>query len=295
VTTVRDLGDAGYATLARRTDPDAPTILASGPPITSIGGHCAVMGGEASGIDGLRHAVRERAERAVDVVKVMTSGGVMTPGTNVAACQFTLDELRAVVAEAHDFGLPVTGHAHALAAVEMCVDAGVDGIEHCTCLTASGMQTPPELVDRLAAAGTLVCPTIGLVLGAEIPPHVQAVMERMGFTPEDRVAQTGVLYRGGVRLISGTDSGINGAKPHGMLAESLISLAAAGVPAGEVLASATSGAARDLGLGTHRGVLRAGLDADLVFVDGNPLEDLTALRSVRRVVLRGRPVAPAVA
>lgn len=295
VTTVRDLGDVDYAALARRGDPTAPTIVGSGPPITSVGGHCAVMGGEASGVDGLRHAVRDRAEHGADVVKVMTSGGAMTPGTDLTACQFTLDELRAVVTEAHDLGLPVTGHAHALTAVEMCIDAGVDGIEHCTCMTATGIRTPPELVDRLAAAGVLVCPTLGVALGAEIPPHIRTIMERMRFTPDDRVVQSGEFYRGGIRLISGTDGGINGGKRHGILAESLISLAEAGVPADEVLASATGRAARDIGLGSHKGRLRTGFDADLLFVAGNPMQDMTALRSVRQVVLRGRATRPAAA
>ena len=73
------------------------------------------MGGEAAGVDGLRRAVRERADRGADLVKIMTSGGVMTPGTDVRACQFGLDELQAVVDEAHRLGLPVTAHAHALA------------------------------------------------------------------------------------------------------------------------------------------------------------------------------------
>jgi imidazolonepropionase-like amidohydrolase len=295
VTTVRDLGDIGYAALARRGDPHAPTILASGPPITSIGGHCATMGGEAAGINGLRHAVRERAERGVDVVKVMTSGGVMTPGTDIAACQFSLDEVRAVVAEAHDLGLPVTGHAHALAAVEMCVDAGVNGIEHCTCMTADGIRTPPELVERIARAGILVCPTIGVAPGVGLPPHVKAVMDRMKFSPAARVVQTGEFHRGGIRLVSGTDGGINTGKPHGILAESLIDLGTAGVPVDEVLASATGRAARDLGLGARKGVLRAGFDADVTFVDGNPMHDLTALRSVRQVVLGGRPLVPTAA
>ena len=94
VTTVRDLGDDRWAVVDRRdrAGPNhGPHIVASGPPITSVGGHCWMMGGEVAGEDALRAAVRERAERRVDVVKVMASGGTMTPGTDVAACQFTLD------------------------------------------------------------------------------------------------------------------------------------------------------------------------------------------------------------
>src|SRR4051812_43928419 len=136
VTAVRDLGDQEWSVVDRWRDrPEDPTIVAAGPPITSLGGHCASMGGEAVGVEGLRRAVRERADRGADLVKIMTSGGVMAPGTDVRACQFSLEELRAVVDEAHRRGLPVTAHAHALAAVEQCVAAGVDGIEHCSCLT----------------------------------------------------------------------------------------------------------------------------------------------------------------
>lgn len=295
ITTVRDLGDANYATLAHRHDADIPTVVAAGPPITTPGGHCAVMGGAASGIDELRAAVRDRADRGVDVVKVMTSGGVMTPDTDVTACQFTLDELRAVVTEAHRLGLPVTGHAHALSAVQMCADAGVDGIEHCSCLTADGVHTPPELIEKLAAARMLVCPTLGHSPDTELPPRVQAVMERLHFTLDDRIRQIDQLYRGGVVLISGSDSGINPGKPHGVLIESLFELASAGMPTRQVLTSATSRAADAIGLGSSKGRLRPQFDADLVFVTGNPLQHLTTLRSVRHVVLRGRPIASGVA
>ncbi len=100
------------------------------------------MGGEATGPEQLRAAVRDRVERGADLVKVMASGGVMTPGSDALRCQFQLAELRVVVEEAHAAGLPVTAHAHGLPAVEQAVDAEVDGIEHCTCLTSSGIQMP---------------------------------------------------------------------------------------------------------------------------------------------------------
>src|SRR3954453_21280244 len=91
VTAVRDLGDRRWALVGRhRHRHDGSPVVAAGPPITSLSGHCAAMGGEASGVDGLRRAVRERAERGADLVKIMTSGGVMTPGTDIRACQFSL-------------------------------------------------------------------------------------------------------------------------------------------------------------------------------------------------------------
>jgi imidazolonepropionase-like amidohydrolase len=122
------------------------------------------MGGEAAGEDDLRRAVRERAERGAAAVKIMAGGGVMTPGTDLLSGQFSVRQLRVVVEEAHRLGLPVTAQAHALPAVEVAVAAGVDGvdgIEHCSCLTATGSRSPPELLDRLVVAGTCVCLTLG--------------------------------------------------------------------------------------------------------------------------------------
>src|SRR5919202_501325 len=142
VTAIRDLGDARWAVLERhRSHPDGPTVVASGPPITTPGGHCWFMGGEAQGARRLRDAVRERVERGADVVKVMTSGGLMTATTDATACQYSLGDLRLLVDAAHGTGLPVTAHAHAVAAVEQCLDAGVDGIEHGSCLTPSRFLT----------------------------------------------------------------------------------------------------------------------------------------------------------
>jgi imidazolonepropionase-like amidohydrolase len=294
VTTVRDLGDARWAVADRhRGRTTGPTVVAAGPPITSVAGHCAGMGGEASGDDGLRQAVRDRVAHGVDVVKIMTSGGAMTVTTDVLVCQFTVDEVRLVVREAHAAGLAVTAHAHALAAVELCVAAGVDGIEHCSCLTVGRVHLPDALADAIAAAGITVCPTLGLVPGLEPPPHVQAIMARTGLTPEARREQVGRLHRAGVTLISGADSGIGPAKRHGVLPESVIELVNAGLTPAEALVSATSSAAVGVGLGGRTGRLAPGLDADLVAVGGDVCTDVARLRDVRLVVSRGREVVSA--
>jgi imidazolonepropionase-like amidohydrolase len=294
VTAVRDLGDRQWAVVDRhRHRATGPTIVASGPPITSVGGHCAAMGGEVSGAGELRRAVRDRAERGADLVKIMASGGVMTPATDVRACQFTLEEVRAVVDEAHRLGLAVTAHAHALTAVEQCVAAGVDGIEHCSSLSEHGMHTPPQLAGAIARAGIVVCPTVGYDLSrweGEPPPQMAAMMERTGFTFEGRRAQVAELYRGGVTLISGADSGINPVKAHGVLPQAVIELVDCGVPAANALASATSLAAHACGLASRTGRLRAGLEADLLIVSGDPATDIAAIRNVRTVVSHGRVV-----
>ena len=296
VTAVRDLGDSRWAVVDRhRHRPDGPTVVAAGPPITSPGGHCASMGGEASGVDALRRAVRERAERGADLVKIMASGGMLTPGTDVRACQFSLDELRAVVEEAHRLGLPATAHAHALAAIEQCVTAGVDGIEHCSFLTDRGIVTPPRLAAAIAAAGIAVCPTLGHDLDAmaSLPPAMIALAERVGITVEQRLAQIGELHAAGVSFVSGVDSGINPVKRHGLLPSAVIELVAAGVPPATALASATSKAAEACALADRTGRLRAGLHADLLLVSGDPTTDITAIRDTRIVVSHGRITRPA--
>ena len=290
VTAVRDLGDLDWAVVDRHRGTSGPTVVASGPPLTSVRGHCWSMGGEVSGVDGVRRAVRERYERGADIVKIMASGGAMTTTTDVLARQFTSEELQAACDEAHRWGLPITAHAHALAAVEQVVDAGVDGIEHCSCITAAGIRTPPEVAERIAAAGIAVCPTLGRNLGAPPPLQILAVMARTGMTWTSRLAQVADLHRAGVNLISGGDSGISPGKPHGVMPVAVSDLVESGVPASAALASATSAAADACGLGHRTGRLRAGLDADLLLVTGNPMLDVTALRAVALVVSRGRDV-----
>jgi imidazolonepropionase-like amidohydrolase len=120
------------------------------------------------------------------------------------------------------------------------------------------------------------------------------MMARLGLTFEARLAQVGDMHRAGVALIGGADSGINPAKPHGVLPESIIDMVTAGLFPGEALAAATSLAAAACGLGGRTGRLSAGLDADLVAVGGDPLIDITAVRDVRLVVSRGRQAMPAV-
>jgi imidazolonepropionase-like amidohydrolase len=293
VTAVRDLGDAHWAVADRHRGSTAgPTVVAAGPPITSPAGHCAGMGGEAAGVDGLRRAVRERVEHGVDVVKIMASGGLMTAGTDVLVSQFTLEEVRLVVDETHRAGLPVAGHAHGVPAVEICVAAGVDSIEHCTCVTADGIRMEPALADAIAAAGIAACPTMARRPGIVPLPRVQAALDRAHMAWGDRYPQIAALHRAGVTLVAGVDAGINPAKPHGIMRESVVELVTSGLSTTDALAAGTGVAARACGLGERTGRLATGLDADLLAVDGDPAADITALRDVRLVVSRGRAVGP---
>ena len=293
VTTVRDLGDTGWSVLDWRTHPvtGLPTVVASGPPITSRGGHCSNMGGEASGLDELRAAVRERVEHGADIVKIMASGGMMTPGTEVDRAQFTAHELAAVVAEAHASGLPVTAHAHALVAIRDAVAAGVDGIEHFTFLTADGVHMAEDVLTAVAAQGIVVCPTLGRVAGAVPPPGLRERMRKAGLDLEARAEQMVHAHRAGVTIISGTDGGINPGKAHGILPSAVIALVSGGMSTADALATATSLAADACGLGDHKGRIRAGNDADLIILDGDALSDIDALLRLDSTFLAGQMVA----
>lgn len=291
VTTVRDLGDHRWAVVERsRTGGYGPTVVASGPPLTMPGGHCASMGGVATGPDALRTAVRERAVRGAGVVKIMASGGVLTSDTDVLACQFSLEDMRTVVDEAHANGMPVTAHAHGLPAVERAVESGVDGIEHCSCLTRDGARLPPPLAERLVDAGILVCPTLGRVAGVDPPPAVQARLAAIGLSYEDHLVHVADMQKAGVPFLAGTDAGIGPTKRHGLVPMAVADLVACGASVTEALASATGLAARAIGVQERTGRLAVGLAADLLLVDGDPRDDVTALRRPRTVVSRGREV-----
>ena len=125
VTTVRDLGDIRYRTLGFREVPGLPRVVASGPPVTTPGGHCHFLGGAVGGVldADLRSAVAERAERRVNVIKVMASGGFATPETDQLGAQFTAAEITVLVDEAHRAGLPLVAHAHSLAGMQNALAA----------------------------------------------------------------------------------------------------------------------------------------------------------------------------
>jgi len=304
VTTVRDLGDIRYAAVARRDEQrdgrspqPEPTIVASGPPLTSVGGHCHFLGGEVASGAQISAAIRDRLDRSVDVVKVMASGGMLTPGSDVMRTQFSFEDLRAIVEQAHDHGLPVTAHAHGLPAVEQSVDARVDCIEHCSCLTDQGFGFSDALADRIAEmdiAISCVIPPPPLMDLSTAPPAVQKLAATTGLTPrrmrELRADMIGRLHARGVRVVVGIDAGLNPWMAHGNIHIGTALLDEAGLSTAETLGAATSAAARVCGLGHRKGLLQDGYDADLIVVEGDLQNDLSALQSVRMVVLAGLPV-----
>ncbi|MGH3549695.1 MAG: amidohydrolase family protein [Pseudonocardiaceae bacterium] len=286
VTTVRDLGDRGGLTVALRESIEAgdlagPRILAATAPLTPPGGHCWFLGGEVAGCDQIRQQIRRNAAAGADVIKVMVSGGSMTPGgAEMWQPQFSTGELRIAVEEAHRLGLPLAAHAHGTSSIRVCVEAGVDTIEHCTWLTGPGVFEPDEqIVAGIVAAGIAVCTAtsnnwrlFAKKYGAE---RAQQIIGRVRWMA-DR----------GVRLITGTDAGMG---PFGNFPAALRALEEWGFTREQILEMATVTTADALGLASTAGALHAGYSADLLVVDGDPLTDLTALQRLTMVMARGRP------
>jgi len=285
VTTVRDLGDRNYLSLklARRfSSTTLPHIVAAGPPVTTIGGHCHFLGGEAEGEAALRAAVRERAELGCDVVKVMVSGGNLTAGSRPHESQYDLAALRVVVDEAHRAGLPAVAHVHAARAVADAVEAGFDTLEHVTFFTADGVDADPALLDRIAASGVVVSVTVGTIPDAS-PPH-PAIAQRMAAI----VANNGRMFRAGATMVPGTDAGVSPGKPHDVLPHALRALVERiGMTPLQALRAATSTAASAVGLKATKGRIAAGADADVLVIRGNPLADIGSVTHVEAVFRAG--------
>lgn len=278
------LGRGGYLSLALRqaalSDRSLPTVVAAGPPITTPGGHCHFLGGTATGVDGVRAAVRTHAEHGVDVIKIMASGGGLTPGTHVERPQFRFDELRAAVEEAHRYGLPIVAHARGTRAVADAVAVGVDGLEHVSFATADGIDpAPTRLVTTLAERGTV----LGLTLpapGTPLPPAGAALIPAI-------LANGQRLHRSSAQIIGGSDAGIASSRPHDVARFAVGALIELGMSPAEALRTWTSRAAGGCGLGDRKGRIAPGYDADLLAVDGGPLHSPDDLHHIRAVYLRG--------
>jgi imidazolonepropionase-like amidohydrolase len=292
VTTVRDLGDWRDTVLAWRAGAPRrlPAVVASGTPITSVGGHCWALGGEVAGERELRMEVQKRAEAGADVIKMMASGGVFTPGTDTTRPQFSDAEVAAAVTEAHALGLPITAHAHALTAVMQVARAGVDGIEHCSCVASAGARLPDVLAAELADAGIAVCATLGSDPSVVVPAKIRAMAEAAGITEAALQAVTRDLHMANVRIVAGSDGGLGPAKPHGLLPRTLDEYVRSGIPAPAALAAATSVAADTCRMTGRKGRIRLGHDADLIAVRANATVDITTLLHPQTVYLAGQPI-----
>lgn len=270
VTTIRDLGDRDYLSLQVRDEaaPDLPEILCSGPPLTRRRGHCWFLNGEAEPGLELESAIDEHVARGVDVIKIMATGGVITPGWTPYESQYSTDDLRVVVERAQRHGLPVTAHAHGAEGVAACVDAGVGGVEHASFLSSTGVSVDERAVAALAASGTFVG-----VASARLPADrpLSALFQAVGRAFARQ-------HQAGVRLVCSSDAGISPEKPFTCLPYGVVDFRdVIGMTDEEALRAATSIAADSCHIGHRKGRIRAGFDADMLAVSGNPVADVRAL------------------
>jgi imidazolonepropionase-like amidohydrolase len=289
ITTVRDLGDRRFLSLRLRdyltqNNIAAPRIIAAGPPLTTHGGHLAMMGGEAEGVDELKAAVDERAQRGCEVVKVMASGGATTPGSRSHEAQYSPKDLRFIVDQARDHGLRTAAHVHAVTSIIDALEAGFDSLEHVTFFTADGVASDQRLIEQIARGGTFVSLTLGSVPdSATAPPAIAQRMEQI-------LANAARLCSAGAKIVLGTDAGLSPGKPHDVLPYALEALVDVGMAPDRALHAVTAVAADACGLHGRKGRLARGADADLIAISGDPLNEISAVHNVVAIYRDGHLV-----
>lgn len=288
VTTVRDLGGRDYAEFAvRRAVADGlfpgPRILGAGRPVCMTGGHGNSIGREADGPDDARKAVREQLKAGADVIKLIATGGVMTPGVEPGSPQLTFEEMRAAIEEATKAGRRTAAHAQGSTGIADAIEAGITTIEHGIFLTdeiiASMKRKGVFLVATLAAPAAISAG--GLAAG--IPDYM---VRKSDAVVTAHVASFRRAHEAGARIAAGADSGTP-LNPHGSLLPELELMVKYGMTPLEAIRSATSMAAEALGLDGETGRLAEGHAADLLAVTGDPAERIGALGDVRLVLARG--------
>jgi imidazolonepropionase-like amidohydrolase len=288
VTTVRDLGGREYVELAvRRAIAEGlfpgPRILGAGRPVCMTGGHGNFVGREADGPDDVRKAVREQLKAGVDVIKLIATGGVMTPGVEPGSPQLTLDEMRAGVEEATKAGRRTAAHAQGSTGIADAVEAGITTIEH-------GIFLTDEIIAAMKRRGVFLVPTLaapaaisGGGMAAGIPDYM---VRKSDAVVAAHVASFRRAHEAGALIAAGADSGTP-LNFHGSLLPELELMVKYGMTPLEAIHSATSVAADALGLAGETGRLAAGYAADLLAVAGDPAERIGALADVRLVLARG--------
>jgi imidazolonepropionase-like amidohydrolase len=298
-TTARNVGARGFTDVALRDainagDVPGPRLLVSGPALSITGGHCdnnmlpfeyhAVSDGTADGIAEVQHKVRENIKYGSDLIKVCATGGVLSLGDNPQHSQYTLDEMKAIVADAHRLGRKVAAHAHGAEGIRWAAEAGVDSIEHGSYIDDAGIAAMKE-------HGTYLVPT--LYLGdwmmenteqTHLPPPLLDKAREVIPAARKNIAHA---FAGGVKVAFGTDAAVY---PHGLNAHEFAVMVKLGLTPLQAIQAATVNAADLLGWSGKVGTLEPGAWADIVAVEGDPAKDVTTLERVKFVMKGGEVV-----
>jgi imidazolonepropionase-like amidohydrolase len=295
VTTMRDCGahnDVIFAfkEAANRGLVPAPRILAAGAPLTRTGGHGHWWGLEVDTPDEARKAIRQQAKLGADCIKVMVDGGIDLTNHQPGLLYFPSDELREIVDEAHRWRRRVVAHCLTVAAIRSATQAGVDSIEHCIFfdIDANAMRYDASLVDEIVRRGIVVDPGQAFAYEVFTDPNAATTFPRNAAMFKQRLQDDARMWRQGVKLVPGSDAGWY-ATPFGryaLIPELMVT--EMGVPPGEVFRNCTQVAAESIGLGGETGCIAPELRADLVALDGDPTEDIHAMRRVRWTMVGGR-------
>lgn len=298
-TTVRNVGADGYSDIALRDaiiagDVPGPRIVASGPSLGITGGHCDEnylpweyqhkADGVADGVEGVMQKTREVIKYGANVIKFCSTGGVLSLGDDPKAAEFTFEEMKAIVAEAHRLGRKVAAHAHGGEGLKQAVMAGVDSIEHGTYIDDEGIRLMKE-------KGTYLVPTIYLTewfmenyekLG--LPPQIIAKAKEV--MPAMKKNLTHAIEQD-VPVAFGTDAAVY---PHGLNAREFAVLVRMGMTPIRAIQTATVNASKLLGWEDRVGAVEAGKFADLIAVEGDPTKDVTELERIKFVMKGGMVV-----
>jgi imidazolonepropionase-like amidohydrolase len=298
-TTVRNVGARGYTDVALRDaintgDVPGPRMLVSGPALSITGGHCdndllpyeyhATSDGVADGIENVQHKTREIIKYGADLIKVCATGGVLSKGDDPNASQYTLEEMKAIVADAHRLGRKVAAHAHGAQGVIWASEAGVDSVEHGHLMNDAAIAT-------LKKNGTYLVPTLYLIdwqrenaAKSNLPEFTQRKMQMVSDVGKANIKKA---IEAGVKIGMGTDAAVY---PHGLNAHELAVYVSLGMTPLQAIRTATINDADLLGWSDKVGTLEAGKWADIIAVDGDPLQDVTVLQHVKFVMKGGAVV-----
>jgi imidazolonepropionase-like amidohydrolase len=298
-TSVRNVGASAFTDVALRDAINAgeipgPHMLVSGPALGITGGHCdnnllpfeyhATEEGVADGIAQVQHKVRENIKYGADLIKVCATGGVLSKGDDPQASQYTLEEMKAIVADAHRLGRKVAAHAHGAQGILWASEAGVDSIEHGSYIDDAGIA-------EMKKNGTYLVPTLYLgdwfLENAEknrVPDFLLFKAKAVVPAARKNIAHA---FASGVKVAFGTDAAVY---PHGLNAHEFAVMVKLGLTPLQSIQAATINAADLLGWSDKIGTVEPGRWADIIAVDGDPLQDVTTLERVKFVMKGGEVV-----